>query len=269
MFWQGRTGTRLTLNGMYEYEPLLFNGLQVPIGMNKENLIGHIIQELGELYPYHQNADWLRTNITLWSERHYPDWKRMYDSLYSKYDPIENYNRHEWEKTHDENSGEDRITNGGTDTVSNSGSDVETLGGTDRTEGQDVDNDQSTRTPNLTEETNVSAFDADTYQPRDQVNSTGNETSVRDRTLNTEETTTYGKTDTLKHGKVETTQHGKTETTDYGHIFDSERKSHMHGNIGVTTTQEMITQEMELRTTWNLYNVITYAFSKEFLVEVY
>lgn len=284
-WYNGKTGTRLTLYGIYQYEPKLFEGALFPVGINKENLVGHIMQELGELYPYHQNADWLRTNIALWSQRHLEDWQRMYNALYSDYNPIENYDRNEWEKQHDANSGNDILTNGGTDTVtdsgtdtvSNSGSDITTLGGQDKTVGQEIDDDKNVQTPNLTRETNVSAFDADNYQPRDQVNDTGTDTTQRNRQLDTASTVNYGKTDTLQHGKVEktdhgkveTTKHGKTENTEFGHILDMERWMRAHGNIGVTTTQEMITQEMELRLTYNIYNIITYAFEKEFLVQVY
>lgn len=265
----GKTGTRLTLYGIYEYDKTLFQGAVFPEGLDKENMVAHIMQECGELYPYHQNADRLKMNITLWCQRHLEDWKRMYDALYSDYNPIENYDRKEWEKQHDANSGNDVLTNSGNDTVTNSGSDVNTLGGQDKTVGQEIDDDKNVQTPNLTRETNVSAFDVDSYQPREQVNDTGTDTQQRNRQLDTTGTVTYGKTDTLKHGKVETTQHGKTETTDFGHILDMERWMRAHGNIGVTTTQEMITQEMELRLQYNMYNIITYAFEREFLVQVY
>lgn len=267
--WHGSTGTRLTLNGMYIFEPKLFEGMLLPVGINKENLIGHIIQELGELYPYHQNADLLRTNIALWSQRHLEDWNRMCNALYSEYNPIENYDRNEWEKQHDENSGNDLLTNGGNDVTTNSGTDTTTLGGQDKTIAQDIDDDKNVRTPELTEETSVSSYDVESFQPRDKTVDTGTETDQRNRQLDHTETLEYGKTDTLKHGKIETLQHGHTENTDYGHIFDTERWARMHGNIGVTTTQEMISEEMELRLSYNMYYIITYAFEEEFLVQVY
>lgn len=44
---------------------------------------------------------------------------------------------------------------------------------------------------------------------------------------------------------------------------------HTHGNIGVTTNQQMIEAEIALRTTHNLYNIIVNDFVNKFCVGVY
>lgn len=269
MWYLGRTGTRLTLYGMYEGVPDLFAGLKIPAQMNVQNMIEHILQECGELYPYHQHGEKLKRNIALWSERHLQDWQRMYDALYSEYDPIENYNRHEWWKDHDQNSGNDVLTNSGTDTTSNSGSDVNTLSGKDIDTKVLDGHKVTTDTPDLTDTNTVAAFDSDTYQPRDRHTQTGSTTEDAKQDDTITDTFDYGKVDTLKHGKVETLDHGHVEDTKYGHILDEEHWGHMHGNIGVTTTQQMVTQELEMRLLYNMYNIITYAFEAEFLVQVY
>ena len=41
------------------------------------------------------------------------------------------------------------------------------------------------------------------------------------------------------------------------------------GNIGVTTSQQMLESEMELRTKWNMYEVICAGFRREFCVAVW
>ena len=43
----------------------------------------------------------------------------------------------------------------------------------------------------------------------------------------------------------------------------------VHGNIGVTTSQQMMESEMNLRLKWNLYNQITDLFLTEFVIPVY
>ena len=47
----------------------------------------------------------------------------------------------------------------------------------------------------------------------------------------------------------------------------TEHRSHIHGNIGVTTTQEMIKQEREI--ILNLYNVIIDDFKNRFCILIY
>lgn len=44
---------------------------------------------------------------------------------------------------------------------------------------------------------------------------------------------------------------------------------HIHGNIGVTTNQQMITEEMEMRTKYNMVDIITGEFKRRFCLLVY
>lgn len=44
---------------------------------------------------------------------------------------------------------------------------------------------------------------------------------------------------------------------------------HIHGNIGVTTNQQMITEEMEMRTKYNMVDIITSEFKRRFCLLVY
>ena len=91
-------------------------------------------------------------------------------------------------------------------------------------------------------ETKKSAFDSSSYSPYQDVNSTG--TVDQDTTNNT--TITDGST-----------------TSD-----DSEHNGRIHGNIGVTTSQQMLQQELDMGY-WNLYQRITDLFLREFTIPVY
>lgn len=83
-----------------------------------------------------------------------------------------------------------------------------------------------------------SAFDSSAYQPYDKVNSrTTSDTDSTDRTNTTVNN-------------------------------DSEHNGRIHGNIGVTTSQQMLTQELDLGY-WNLYQRITQLFLQEFVIPVY
>lgn len=100
-------------------------------------------------------------------------------------------------------------------------------------------------TPNTVEETQVSAFDSSDYQPKEKTSNSGTATTA---------TTTNG-TDT-----VETVRNG----TDKEH---EKTVTRMSGNIGVTTTQKMITDERKV-VLFNVYDWIAIEFEMNFCILV-
>lgn len=104
----------------------------------------------------------------------------------------------------------------------------------------------STRTPNITTENKRSAFDSNQYQPLGQATESGTET-------------TNSSSNAKQSGSEDKKQNRKDEE---GHEL------HSHGNIGVTTNQEMITEELELRK-YNLYKTIALEVEDEFTITVY
>ena len=93
--------------------------------------------------------------------------------------------------------------------------------------------------------------------------------------------TSYGKTDTQTFGKVDTLQHNTTDTQTFGkvdtlqhgekieHDGTTERTVLAYGNIGVTTSQEMLTQEMEIAKIINVIPIIIESFKNRFCIMVY
>lgn len=111
---------------------------------------------------------------------------------------------------------------------------------TDELDGEGTSNSVGTLDNTTTDETErtKSAFDSSAYQPYDKVNSvTQSDTDSTDRTNTTVNN-------------------------------DSEHNGRIHGNIGVTTSQQMLTQELDLGY-WNLYQRITQLFLQEFVIPVY
>lgn len=143
-----------------------------------------------------------------------------------------------------------------TDSSSSSENDTQTFNNTDTR----TNNNTDTRTNNLTDSQTNNNTDATTFGKTDTT------TYGRTDTLN------YGKIDTIQYGKVDTLQHGKTDTTTYGkqdqlthNTTDATTKDlkdkHVEmqirqGNIGLTTSQKMLTEEFELR--MKLDNLIDY-----------
>ena len=121
---------RLTLNGMYEYEPTLFDGMILPEDFDRDALLFEILQRSGQLYPYHQQPPVLKSAIRLWFARNYLNFDRTMEALMAEYNPIENYDRYEdWTRTpdltdEDKRTGSDTLDHTGDDTLDRSGDDT-------------------------------------------------------------------------------------------------------------------------------------------------
>lgn len=86
----------------------------------------------------------------------------------------------------------------------------------------------------------VSAYDSSGYQPKEKVTTSNSETIDND--------TTERNTSTLDN--------------------KADHRGRVHGNIGVTTSQQMLEQELDLGY-WNIYQRITDMFLQEFCIMVY
>ena len=281
---------RLTLNGMYQYDPTLFDGMILPEDYDKDALLAEIMTRCGQMYPYHQVPSILKSNIRLWFSRNFLQFDRIMEALNAEYNPVENYDRHEeWTRTPDltdesKHTGKDSTQLSGTDSTELSGTDSTELSGTDSTElsGDDTTtrsyddyNETSTRTGDDTTERQVSAYDSGTYQNAEKtVETFGSIADSKDITGSYEDKTDYGKKEDLTYGKKEDLTYGKKEELTHGltvtdrHTGTEEYENYTHGNIGVRSAQELITQSIELAR-YDVYVDISERFEREFIVQVY
>lgn len=147
-------------------------------------------------------------------------------------------------------------------------------------------------TPGNVQTTSRTGYNSGEFKGAEQVAMSGKDirketqggTHVTERVYTSDHVTEYGgnNTVTTEYGgeRTDTTEYrgDKTNTVDYtgnentldkdtGNTVD-EHWAHLHGNIGVTTTQEMIRQEREIAM-FNLYKTIARLFAEEFCVLVY
>lgn len=228
---------RITLYGFYQYDNTLFDGVVLPEGIDKDNLVSDIMRNSGDLYPYHQVPEYLKRNITYWFARRLFDFGRMYEALRMDYSPIENYDRKENITRDYENSGTDKAstTLGSSTTSSHTGNDTEAVQG------------------GGSNEKGVSAYNEDGYTNREKDTETHNSSNTQ----------TYNSTVTNTGSGTDTTQ------TEYGLKRKELEDIRVHGNIGVTTSQQMIESEISLRAKYDIYKIISREFEREFLVQIY
>ena len=229
--------TRLTLWGIYQYDKTLFDDIVLPDGIDKDNLVSDIMRNSGDLYPYHQVPEYLKRNINFWFARRLFDFSRMYEALRVQYSPIENYDRKENITRDYENSGSDKAstTLGSSTTSSHTGTDTDSVQG------------------GGSNEKGVSAYNEDGYTNREKDTETHNSSNTQ----------TYNSTVTNTGSGTDTTQ------TEYGLKRKEVEDIRVHGNIGVTTSQQMIESEMSLRAKYDIYKIISREFEREFLVQIY
>lgn len=101
--------------------------------------------------------------------------------------------------------------------------------------GRNIDD---TVTRDLFTENQVSAFDTNEYQKQSRILDQGNETTKTSDNYNSNSNDMY--------------------TT----------KNHLYGNIGVTTSQQMLESEIDLRKKYNIYEIIARMWYNEFMIRV-
>ena len=234
----------LSVLALYNYKDTLFNKMVYPEGFTdkqKEWTINSILSECAELSLIYPDWDFLNAMIGTWSNVEKPTWDRIYKASLLEYNPIENYNRTEIETVNDgrteEHSGIDSNQTTGQDSRSTSGNNTESHSGIDVTENDKYAYDSSTPKPE-----SISKF-----QHGENISTSGSGSE----TGNTSTTAMFTHGEKIKHEG------------------DSTRENHTSGNIGVTTSQQMLEQELEIAPRLNIIKLIVESFKDRFCILVY
>lgn len=103
-------------------------------------------------------------------------------------------------------------------------------------------------------------------------NGTGNKTTTFGKTETNKDETTYGKTENVQETKTYGETVNKTGGLTHGEQVattnEGEHELHAHGNIGVTTTQQLIREQRDIDL-FNLYDIIIEDFKMRFCILVY
>lgn len=242
------SSAKITTVGFYQYMKAynndLFGLLNLPPGIDKDTLVNNIMLRGGEFEVVYSNPDFYKSAIGLWSNKHYRTFEKWINALTIDYNPLENYDRmEEW------SDAGSRINTG---TVSDSGTITNT--GTQSTEATGKDNFKGSG--NSTSSDEISAYNSNSFQ-NDKKNTTNSSNSSETNTTNRNT-----RTDNLSESNSNTRTDNLSEKT------NSNRKGRAHGNIGVTTSQQMLQSELDIAK-WNIYEQITDLFLSEFCIMVY
>lgn len=222
----------LSILGLYQREPTLFDELELPGSMNKDVLIDNILYEAAPLEAYYPDPNFMKFMIGRWSFMNQSVWQKLYDTTVLEYNPIFNYDRtEEWSEN------EQML-------------DKRTLTGTEMETSTDNSSGEIRSSGTVKSELNVSGYNESSYVPREQ-------------TIETPDTLTSNTSETDRIVSID-----KNDTENMDRKRDNIRTGRAFGNIGVTTTQQMIQQERETAL-FNMYKVITDSFIERFCLMIY
>ena len=194
----------LSIMGMYNYDNTLFDGLQVPSGIDKQDIIDEILMQCAELEVLYPEPSIMKRAIEIWSNGNQIKWNKLYETMIVEYNPIWN--------------------------VDANVTDTETISG-DVTRAIDRDTDAS---GNNTK--SVKGFNETAWAEAEKNDITSNENELINETVGNSTERTY-----------------------------TQRRT---GNIGVTTTQQMLEAERQIAD-FNLIDIIVNSFKYRFCILVY
>lgn len=267
---------RMTLWGINQYLDL-FNGIYIPDELNKSILVNTIMEKGGDLYPYYQVPDRLRDNIQGWFYKRHDDFESIIRALKADYNPIENYDRYETLSEKRVADGKDVLTmeKGVTETHARSGEEDTNISstGTNTSNSNGNSSNSDVHGGNDRTQQGIAGFNSSNYENSD------NSETIYGGTLNstkTDESSNVTNTENKDNSKNTFTENNTfsksgsdKDTTLYGKKENIDNTNHIHGNIGVTTAQQMIDAEIQLRIKYEVYEIIYQLFEKEFLIQVY
>ena len=88
-------GSRISILGLYHYNPDLFKDLELPEGLDKDALVDNLLMQFAELEVLYPDAEFMQDAIGRWSKIRLHTWERMKTVMYEDYDPFINIKRDE------------------------------------------------------------------------------------------------------------------------------------------------------------------------------
>lgn len=258
---------RISLWGLRKYiKPDILDDFALPerLEEDRENIMDNVLLESAELELYYTDPDFLKEAIRVWSTKMIPNWNRILDALLAEYNPIENFDRHEeWSDTgtgqRSKQTRDSQVSAGNTRTDTNASAEGQSRNNIDSTSNGQNNTEQLNSNTGMNDPSNQGLVTHDKSE-----GSTVNATADH-----SESTTSSGSTNTSFSDTDTTMQtNGTGEETEIN-TSEGGHTGHLHGNIGVTTNQEMIEAEINLRRLYNIVDIIVDDFIKKFCLRVY
>lgn len=206
------------------------------------------------------------------------NWDRLYSALQEEYKALQNYNGDETRTVTTTDTGTDTFSHTGNETNTLNDSSSNTRTGSESLESSGSDSLSKTGTVGSqgsnSSDNSVFGFNSSSSVPSDNSNSSNNSTD----TYNLSDKTSYGKKDTKVYNNVSDSESHESTNTLSKESSDTETKNlqtntsetfHREGNLGVTTSQQMLESEFELRIKYRFFDVVFGDLDKTLTLSIY
>lgn len=234
----------MDLIAVYSYDPSVLDLLELPEGVDRSVLIDNLLMETAEREIIYSNLGFLKQAIGSWSKKNLSVWEELYKTQHYEYNPI-------WNK-------DGTILETETRNLAGSNYHTDNVDRIDNLQDKNTRNfeDKETRDLDDSSTNSVYGFNSSTEAPESKV--------VTDQ--NGTDTINHTGTDTFDHtGRQDVDRTYDEKTTDTGTISRARTEQ---GNIGLTSTQDLIRQQQEL-VKFNLMDYIIKDFGDKFCLGIY
>ena len=219
----------VTLNNLKQYDEHILDPVVMPEGLDSDVMRSVMMMRLGLCYPVYDEPEVFKSMLETWISAHTWNIEHLIRANAHVYDPLENYDRQE------------DFTD-------------KTTGSHDSEEERDLhESSKGTASTgasdSATTENSISAYNTTGYDNDTKTTTTGSSTS----------NTTNGN-DTDNTGTVTNSGSNREDSTHTGRI---------HGNIGVTTSQQMFQSEIDLVSGYNIYYTICNWIERDLFLQIY
>ena len=266
------------------------------ITVDPQTVVENLLVECAEFEILYADFNALKRIIKIWSAKEKPVWQKMFNTTCYKYNPIWNKDgktvwmerqtgsgtKQEKETGTKTNTGTSTITDDYTTTTTETEKVTDDYTSSSTTTNKTTGKGSGTRTGSDETTEKVSAYNSTDFQNREKTNNSSNEsntTNSEEDFTGTGKVTNSGTKNTDGSGKVtnsgkKSSQNSTDETNNVSReTIDSNTGETSHeqtetGNIGVTTTQQMITAEREIAV-FNIIDFIINDFKERFCLRIY
>lgn len=241
------------LTSLYKYDNSIFDEIILPVGMDRTLCLNRIMWRCGLEQPIYGEPEVFKSLTGIFFQVHQYEIQKMWDALHQEYNPIENYDRNtSGTRSNKRNYADNKIeARSGDSTITQNDTAEQNMEGISNV--TDSGTDSTTNT--------ISAYNSSDYQPDKKSDITYGKKS--DTTTSESDTSSYNRNQTEKISDDKTTNNTGNSTDDEGYA------EHVHGNIGVTTSQQMIQSEIDLYKNNNIYDWIANKFENEMMITVW
>ena len=233
--------SRATMNlfSLLTFEPTLFDDITLPPGIDNDIMKDAIFDRCAECALLWTEPTLVKSKINAWFKRKYTNIDKLYKTVIAEYNMLENVNMSDNEETINDNQ-------------------MEGVKAVNETNDRDItrdrtDDEESEGTSEATTETTVSAFNSATYQPDNNVESSGSTTANKKSTEN----------ETTSENAV------RNESESYNDSQDlKENRERKYWGLNNKDPQELLQKERDF-SLFNVYETVAEWWEVDFCYGVY